>query len=391
MQQGYPISDEFMEVSPLNGKPYTVQYFERAVFEYHPENARPYDVLLSHLGLFRYNEKYGTGTPRPTPPAGTPAPSTTAQAVLRQLPDGESVGGRFVLWRTGHGQVSTIDGYDLDQNRQFVVTTSATNKDDEITDGRIVVWDQDCPPYCHRLRAYDLQTGREYAISEPVPGRTYGKLWLDRGKLYYQKYEGQTSGLYEFDLSSGQERELYSGSFGADGMFRPVIADGFLLWMTDNASQTEWTLHMRKIDGSVGDTVLATAPIGFSDYGASGDNIVWSALPVTLGDPQTDTRAFVYNLTSRTSRPISTGTASNVQIKGDMVAWKVRTSTPSEQTRSAIEAHDLSSGRTRTALPDRLGEIYMLGMAEGDRLIFREEVLGPSGYTWTVYALDLTP
>src|SRR5438105_1733893 len=31
-QQGYPISNGFAEVSDLNGKRYTVQYFERAVF-----------------------------------------------------------------------------------------------------------------------------------------------------------------------------------------------------------------------------------------------------------------------------------------------------------------------------------------------------------------------
>ncbi len=59
MQQGYPISDVFTEVSDLDGKPYTVQYFERAVFEYHPENLPPYDVLLSQLGTFQYREKYG--------------------------------------------------------------------------------------------------------------------------------------------------------------------------------------------------------------------------------------------------------------------------------------------------------------------------------------------
>jgi len=57
-QQGYPLSEEFTEVSDLNGKPYTVQYFERAVFEMHPENAPPFDVLLSQLGTFRYKEKY---------------------------------------------------------------------------------------------------------------------------------------------------------------------------------------------------------------------------------------------------------------------------------------------------------------------------------------------
>src|SRR5437588_7463529 len=40
-QQGYPISDEMQEISDTNGKTYTVQYFERAVFEAHPENQAP--------------------------------------------------------------------------------------------------------------------------------------------------------------------------------------------------------------------------------------------------------------------------------------------------------------------------------------------------------------
>ncbi|HUP27359.1 MAG TPA: plastocyanin/azurin family copper-binding protein [Chloroflexia bacterium] len=57
-QQGFPISDEFQEKSDLNGKTYLVQYFERAVFEYHPENKAPYDVLLSQLGRFRYDKLY---------------------------------------------------------------------------------------------------------------------------------------------------------------------------------------------------------------------------------------------------------------------------------------------------------------------------------------------
>src|SRR5215210_5824647 len=53
-QQGYPISGEMPEKSDTNGQTYTVQYFERAVFENHPENPAPSDVLLSLLGVFRY-------------------------------------------------------------------------------------------------------------------------------------------------------------------------------------------------------------------------------------------------------------------------------------------------------------------------------------------------
>ena len=49
-QQGFPLTDEFAEVSPIDGKTYTVQYFERARFEHHPENTGKSQVLLGHLG-----------------------------------------------------------------------------------------------------------------------------------------------------------------------------------------------------------------------------------------------------------------------------------------------------------------------------------------------------
>ncbi|MGI8587656.1 MAG: hypothetical protein ACR2M0_08225 [Chloroflexia bacterium] len=50
-QFGYPISEEIGEVSPTDGHTYTVQYFERARFEYHPELPDPYKVSLGLLGV----------------------------------------------------------------------------------------------------------------------------------------------------------------------------------------------------------------------------------------------------------------------------------------------------------------------------------------------------
>ncbi|MBN9393358.1 MAG: polysaccharide deacetylase family protein [Chloroflexi bacterium] len=48
---GYPLSEEFQEKNPDDGQTYTVQYFERARFEYHPEHAgTPYEVQLGLLG-----------------------------------------------------------------------------------------------------------------------------------------------------------------------------------------------------------------------------------------------------------------------------------------------------------------------------------------------------
>ena len=97
-QQGFPISDEFTEVSDLNGQPYTVQYFERAVFEMHPENKPPYDVLLSQLGTFRYAETHQASQPTATAPASNPTPAIeptataqpTSEATIAPQPSGET-------------------------------------------------------------------------------------------------------------------------------------------------------------------------------------------------------------------------------------------------------------------------------------------------------------
>ena len=48
---GYPLTEEFNELNPIDGKTYITQWFERARLEYHSENKdTPYEVLLGLLG-----------------------------------------------------------------------------------------------------------------------------------------------------------------------------------------------------------------------------------------------------------------------------------------------------------------------------------------------------
>ncbi len=95
-QFGYPLSEPFLEKNAVDGKTYTVQYFERNRFELHPENAAPYRVLLGLLGAQMAQEKklntasvprlqnvpdYDEqlfATPTPIPPTATPIPTATA-------------------------------------------------------------------------------------------------------------------------------------------------------------------------------------------------------------------------------------------------------------------------------------------------------------------------
>ncbi len=58
-QLGYPISNPLDEANAADGKTYTVQYFERARFEAHPENAAPYNVLLGALGRQAWEGRSG--------------------------------------------------------------------------------------------------------------------------------------------------------------------------------------------------------------------------------------------------------------------------------------------------------------------------------------------
>ena len=74
---GLPISDAQTET--ISGKEYTVQWFERARFELHPENAPPYNLLLGLLG--RESDTASCG-PAVLPGAGI----WTSRAELARLP-----------------------------------------------------------------------------------------------------------------------------------------------------------------------------------------------------------------------------------------------------------------------------------------------------------------
>jgi hypothetical protein len=158
-QQGYPISNEFTEVSDLDGKPYTVQYFERAVFEKHPENPAPFDVLLSQLGTFQLKKKYpggapgGEGQPQPTVPAGqpsTPQPqpqgtrtptgtncepvadgrkSSVSSAGQVEIADVKYAGNEYVVLRNKGATAADVSGWTLrdknDPSQQLTFTSGA--------------------------------------------------------------------------------------------------------------------------------------------------------------------------------------------------------------------------------------------------------------------------
>ncbi|MDQ5825184.1 MAG: hypothetical protein M3441_13395 [Chloroflexota bacterium] len=65
---GYPITNVFRAVSATDDEVYDMQYFQRAVFELHPENDPPHDVQLAHAGAFQFNSLYPEGNVKATYP-----------------------------------------------------------------------------------------------------------------------------------------------------------------------------------------------------------------------------------------------------------------------------------------------------------------------------------
>jgi hypothetical protein len=113
---GYPLSEEYQEVSATDGKTYTVQYFERQRFEYHPEFAgTPNSVLLGLLGSYMVEGHSGGAFDR------SPAvPSTPTQIYFE--PTGHSLSGSFLTYWNQYGGLP-IFGYPLSEPFQEVSAT----------------------------------------------------------------------------------------------------------------------------------------------------------------------------------------------------------------------------------------------------------------------------
>lgn len=64
---GFPLTGEF-ETTMADGSTHTVQWFERARFELHPQNEPPFNVLLGRLGVEVAGEPEMVVTTEPEPP-----------------------------------------------------------------------------------------------------------------------------------------------------------------------------------------------------------------------------------------------------------------------------------------------------------------------------------
>ena len=108
---GYPLSEEYQEVSATDGKVYTVQYFERQRFEYHPEFVGTSNsVLLGLLGTYMVQGRTDSAFDRI---AAFPSNATR----IYFEPTGHSLRGSFLTYWNRYGGLP-IFGYPLSEEFQ---------------------------------------------------------------------------------------------------------------------------------------------------------------------------------------------------------------------------------------------------------------------------------
>jgi C-terminal peptidase prc len=180
-QQGFPISEEMQEQSDTDGKVYAVQYFERAVFEMHPENRAPHDVLLSLLGSFYYGQKY---------PSGAPGQATNRNPGAVRFPEtGKTLGGAFLdYWQRNGGLPQ--QGFPISE--EFTERSDLDGKTYRVQYFERAVFEfhpENSPP--HNVLLSQLGTYRYQRLYELQHLDTLERVWaLVRDRYVYTDYRG---------------------------------------------------------------------------------------------------------------------------------------------------------------------------------------------------------
>ncbi|HET6312264.1 MAG TPA: hypothetical protein VFH60_00390, partial [Chloroflexia bacterium] len=329
-QQGYPISSELREVSTVDGKVYTVQYFERAVFEHHPENQPPYDVLLSLLGVFEYERKYPQGAPGEVP-------NNSPDSVL--FPQtGKRLGGRFLgYWQT-HGALaqqgypisnefteqSDLNGktYTVQYFERAVFESHPENagtpyevllsqlgtfhfrdmylypppvrplplnrvQRNPMLSTEYLVWNEATrPPGGHdpvsgtgEIWAMDLKTGKQFSVSNDAPGDQ----WVQAisGSTIVWTDNSHTSSIYEFDVMAKDlaTGATYTVASGPTDQVQPVINGDVVAWV-ESAGNTQRLLVKELTDDRIIGIASARLDTGMTIQNPklSEDYLVWGEI-----------------------------------------------------------------------------------------------------------------
>ncbi len=286
-QQGYPLSDEFTEISPLDGQPYRVQYFERAVFELHPEHAgTPYAVLLAQLGRYVYEAEqrplvipppleegndqfFPTGSanflvwgerkplffnPPPNPPYTLVALNIQSRRVMTftDAVGPPALSGSLLVWEHYSRQEGTsLLGVDLADRATFTIASGPGTRHILAVAGHTVAW-VEADPQGQRLMLKDLPGGTPQLIATVArdTGLSWGNpvslnadyfVWAE---ITYGIGTGNTSyDVWAYRRKTGQAQIITHGVGYSDIYVRVAVIDHYLIW-------SDYSLHLADLETS---------------------------------------------------------------------------------------------------------------------------------------------
>lgn len=218
---GYPISGEFSEFNRDTEREHTVQYFERARFEWHPEHqGTPYEVLLGRMGA-EYADENDVDTSRveKSPDSIRAFPGLLdpnwSRAVRTQ--DGHAIG------MITASSVNIRSAPSLDAS----IIDTTYNRHPHILQG-MVAGDEigDIPAW------YKLGENRYIAAAwmapfiAPRPPRTYSGRWVDvnLSRFYAIAYDGNIP-VYAAIITAGRDGRTPLGDFRVQRRVRSETMD----------------------------------------------------------------------------------------------------------------------------------------------------------------------
>jgi len=241
-QQGFPIAEQIQETSDTDGKIYTVQYMERAVFEHHPENQPPYDVLLALLGVFRYQQKY---------PQGAPGQAPNNEPNARTFPEtGKRLGGLFRTYWESHGGLAQ-QGYPIsDEFEEVSELDGRTYKVQYFERAVFEYHPENQPPYNVLLSQLGTfrQRAKYGALSHQLSGSSNQivPFALKAGLAVFQSVRAANDGYFYIDVDDAARNQLATiatGSIPVDLSYAvPIPADG--TYVLDVQADRGWTVNI---------------------------------------------------------------------------------------------------------------------------------------------------
>lgn len=373
MQQGYPISPLIQEQSMIDGKTYDVQYFERAVFEAHPENARPNDVLLSLLGVLAYRVKYPTGAPGQVPnidPGSVYFPET-----------GKRLGGTFLAYFSAHGGVPQ-QGLPISDEFQERSTLDGKVRTVQYFERAVFEWNpSNQPPYnvllsqlgtfAYKAR-YQTPSPTPIPTPEPpmpypvIPAPVYGGQYAPIGSDHYLVWSeggiksngGPVYGSFDargLDLRTNRVITITNepGDQGAGALY-----DNLVVWASSSNGCTTCRANgLYATDLATGTVyTIATGIVPQGNPGVSGRKVAW--IESAPGGEQVKMKDLNTNVvTVIRVNPTEESTFADLKMSGNFITWRevVFNHGSTQGKVSYIKAYDLTTGKIRDA------HLYIIG------------------------------